>query len=384
MRIVSRPALALAAAALLAGAAPARDLATLLARIKAVGPEGAGGAEAAAAWKEATAAGPDALPDVLASFDGATPRAANYLRPLADNLVAKGLADKKLPIAKLEAFLADHKRDPRARRIAYEALVQADPKAPERLLPGMLLDPSPELRRDAVAAVIKDAEAKLKADDKEGAKAAFQKALKGACDDDQVDAIAKALDGLGVKIDVANHLGFVRRWHLAGPFEGDGMVGFRTVYPPEKGVDLAAKYKVRGGDAGWAPHTTTDRAAVVNLNKALRDEKEVVAFAHAVIESAEARPVQVRLGCLTAVKVFLNGKEIFQREEYHHGMRVDQYVAEGALRKGRNELLVKVVQNEKKESWEKDWFFQARLCDSTGVAVPFTVVEPGEKKEAQP
>ena len=116
MRIVSRPALALAAAALLAGAAPARDLATLLARIKAVGPEGAGGAEAAAAWKEATAAGPDALPDVLASFDGATPRAANYLRPLASDgreAVTRGTvmhSGRRIAVANAEVRDADGKQ----------------------------------------------------------------------------------------------------------------------------------------------------------------------------------------------------------------------------------------------------------------------------------
>jgi hypothetical protein len=375
MRSLTRTTLTLAAA-LLTGPARAEGLAPLLAKLKAVGPEGAGG-PAADAWRQAAAAGPDALLDVLAAFDGADARAANHLRPLADVLVEKGLATKKLPADALHAFVADTKRDPRARRIAYEALVRADPATPTRLLPKMLLDPSPELRRDAVAAVVAEAEARLKAGDKEQARAAFQKALAAACDDDQVEAIAKALDGLDVKVDVAAHLGFVRRWRVAGPFDATGVTGFQTAYPPEKGIDLKAKYRLKGGgEGGWKEHTTGHARGVVDLNKAVSDDKEVVAFAYTVIDSPEARPVQVRLGCLTGVKVFLNGKEVFAREEYHHGMRIDQYAAAATLKKGRNELLLKVTQNEKAEQWEKEWQFQLRLCDATGVAVPFTEVEP--------
>ena len=35
-------------------------------------------------------------------------------------------------------------------------------------------------------------------------------------------------------------------------------------------------------------------------------------------------------------------QEIFARDEYHHGMELDQYVGRGTLKAGRNELLVKV------------------------------------------
>jgi hypothetical protein len=99
----------------------------------------------------------------------------------------------------------------------------------------------------------------------------------------------------------------------------------------------------------------------------------VTGYAFAAVQSPEQRPVQLRATSKNAVKIFLNGKEIFFREEYHHGMRMDQHVGFGTLKAGRNEVLIKVCQNEQKEDWAQDWSFQLRICDALGGAVPFTV-----------
>jgi hypothetical protein len=235
----------------------------------------------------------------------------------------------------------------------------------------MLDDPSPELRRDAVAAVLADAEKKLSAGDKDAARTAYRKALTGAVDEDQVENIAKALKELGVEVDLNAHYGFIRSWHLVAPFDNSKLNGYSTVYPPEKGIDLKAVYQGKGTEARWAPHTTDDLHGIVNLNTALAKHKGAVAYAYAVVESETERTVEVRVGSDTAVKIFLNGQELFGYEEYHHGTRVDQYTAKGQLKKGRNEILLKVCQNEQTEDWAQDWLFQARLSDATGVAVPF-------------
>jgi hypothetical protein len=60
-------------------------------------------------------------------------------------------------------------------------------------------------------------------------------------------------------------------------------------------------------------------------------------------------------------------------------MTMDQYVGRGKLRKGANEILIKVCQNEQKDDWAQSWGFQARLCDALGGAVPFTNVTPEVK-----
>src|SRR5262245_44955829 len=83
----------LAAALLLvlmaAPGALATDPQPLLVRIKAVGTEGAGNADAGKAWRDLVALGPDALPAILTAFDGADERAANWLRAAVDAIAER-------------------------------------------------------------------------------------------------------------------------------------------------------------------------------------------------------------------------------------------------------------------------------------------------------
>jgi hypothetical protein len=356
------------------------DTKTLLSRIRAVGREGAGNAEAARASKALTAKGPAILPDVLGAMDDDNLTVSNWLRSLADTIAERSLADgKPLPVKELEKFLVDTAHSSVGRRLAYEYLVKVDPKTPARLLPGMLNDPSPELRRDAVAAVTAEAKGLLEKDKQEESKSLFLKAFRSACDEDQIDQLAEQLKKLGETVDRAAHLGVVTRWYLVSTFDNHNGVGVDKVYSPETGVDLKAKYTDRTGkEVGWKPATTTDPHGIVDLNKLIGKEKGAVAYAFAVIESEKERPVQVRLGSIAGVKVFLNGKQIFARDEYHHGMRLDQYTGRGTLKAGRNELLLKLCQNEQTENWAQEWKFQLRLCDFTGSAVPFT--QPAAKE----
>src|SRR5262249_38235847 len=163
------------------------------------------------------------------------------------------------------------------------------------------------------------------------------------------------------------------QWQVATPFDNTKDVGFKTAYPPEQGVDLKATYKGKGDkEVKWVPVATADPFGRVDLNLATDKHKGAVAYAFAQVDSPPDQEIEVRVGSVTGVKVFVNGKEVFAREEYHHGMRFDQYSAKAKLKKGRNEILLKVCQNEQEEDWAQNWLFQARLCNSTGVAVPFT------------
>jgi hypothetical protein len=358
---------------------------TLLGIIKKVGREGAGNVEAARAWKDLVNRGPRVLPAILAAMDDDNLISTNWLRPAVDAIAERAVnAGQPLPKADLEKFIANTRHAGVARRLAYEWLVRIDKSAPARLLPGMLKDPSPDLRRDAVARALNEARDLLDGGKKEAALAAFRKALSGACDRDQVDAITGNLQKLGVKVDLAAHFGVVRHWHLITPFDNKKQAGFTVVYPPEKGVDLSANYKGSDGkEARWKTYTTDDPYGIVDLNKVLGKQKGTVAYAFAAILSPKERTVEVRAGCINACKIFLNGKEIFAREEYHHGMLFDQYRARATLKAGRNELLIKVCQNEQTEPWAQSWSFQVRVCDFVGAAVPYkpVITSPARKEE---
>jgi hypothetical protein len=378
--------LLLAAGAPAASAPPADKVAAHLEAIRKVGREGAGNAAAARAWKELVRRGRPVLPALLAGMADDEPVAANWLRTAVDAVAERAVAaGRPLPRAELEKFLADTRHARVARRLAYEWLVRVDPTAADRLLPKMLHDPSPELRRDAVARAIREAKALLDRDERKAATAAYRKAFAGAADQDQVDRIAEQLKELGVKVDLAAHLGVVRRWQLLGPFDHTGGVGFARAYPPERRIDLSAGYTGKAGkELRWQEHTTASPYGVVDLNKAVGKHMGAVAYAFAVIDSPRARPVQVRAGSTNAIKVFLNGKQVFAREEYHHGQAQDQYVARGTLKAGRNQLLLKVCQNEQKDDWAQNWSFQVRLCDPAGAAVPFHQPGPAVGKGRRP
>ncbi|HMF15246.1 MAG TPA: hypothetical protein VKE94_23185, partial [Gemmataceae bacterium] len=216
-------------------ALPARasEADTLLARIKQVGREGAGNVEASQAWRQLVRLGPSVLIDVLAGMGDADATAANWIRTAADAIAERELnAGRTLPARELEAFVLDTKRNGRARRQAFDWLARVDKTAPDRLIPGMIDDPSVELRRDAVARAIKKAEPLLTKTDKAEAKETFGRLFTAARDKDQIDGLAKTLKDLGVAVDLAGHFGFVRDWMLVAPFDSTAGVGYTRSYEP--------------------------------------------------------------------------------------------------------------------------------------------------------
>ncbi len=361
-----------------ASVAVADDSQKLLKSIKAVTREGAGNQEAQAAWKALVGQGAAALLPALAAMDDATPLANNWLRSAVGAIAEKEqAAGKTLPAKALEDFVTDSAHGPVGRRVAYELLAELDPKAPARLLPGFLNDPSGDMRRDAVAAALPAAEEEAKTDPT-AAKATYEKLFHASRDQDQAEKIAKALKDLGGEADLTGHFGVVGKWMVVGPFDSTKGVGYDKAYPPEAGVDLKATYKGKDGDITWKPLTSGDTYGKIDLNKGIAKHKDSVAHAYTEIESDADRPVEMRFGTPTSVKVWLNGKLMYARDEYHHGDRFDQYLVRGALKKGKNEILLKVCQNNQDEPWTQNWQFLFRVCDATGGAVPMKVVL-GEK-----
>jgi len=345
------------------------ELSAVLASIKQVGTKGAGHRAAQAAWQKLADADAAQLPAILVALDDASPLAANWLRGATEAIVARRLADGgSLPTAALEEFLADRRHAPRSRRLAYEWLVRVDQTTADRLLPGMLDDPSLELRRDAVAQLIVQASAKGK-QDPDAAKAILQTALQSARDLDQINDAIRKLGDLGVKIDLTSQLGFVTHWKVVGPFDNAGGRGFAVAYPPEKSVDLAATYPGKSGEVHWVEAEASDEMGHVDLNRALGTHKGAAAYAFAEFDSDAARPVELRLGSANASKIWLNGKPLEEAEVYHAFTTMDQYIGRGECKRGKNRILVKLCQNEQTEDWAAEWKFQLRVCDPTGGAL---------------
>lgn len=366
--------------------ASAATVAESVAAIRAVDHEGKGNAAAAEAWKVLATAPPGALVEILAAMDGANPLAANWLRAAVDAVVARAGGAGKVPLEALERFLADAKHDPRARRLAFDLVKGADPARADALLDGMSQDPSVELRRDAVAKVIAAAKALETAGKKEEALAEYRRAFDAARNVEQIQALATSIRDLGGTVDLTRHFGFLRNWRVIGPFDNTDGKGFAAVYPPESAIDPAASLDGKEGKVAWQPVDSADEYGIVNVNlvypppappadaKAPEGEskeglKGVVAYAVTEFDSAEARPAELRLGCKNAWKIWLNGEPVFEREEYHRGMEIDQYKMPVRLRKGPNTILVKICQDEQRRPWTTEWEFQLRVCDEVGTAI---------------
>lgn len=361
-------------AAMLVGAAAvaaAADRAEQIRTIRAVGAEGRGSKEAARAWNELMKEKGQALPEILAALDGANPIAANYLRGAVEAIAQREVdGGGRLPTAELEKFVCDTKHDPKARRLAFELLAGVDPAASDRIIPGLLNDPSVEFRRDAVARLLVEAPKLLAAEKKDEAHETLSKALSGARDDDQVQAIKKQLEGLGEKVDLPRHFGFLVGWRLIAPFDNTDKKGLAAVYPPENKIDFAAEYEGKEGKKiTWVEHTTASDYGIVDLAKTLSPFKGAVAYAATEFQSDKPIPVEFRLGTPNSWKVWLNGELLFAREEYHRGMSLDQYRMRGTLKAGKNVILIKLCQNEQTEDWAQRWQFQFRVCDGTGTAI---------------
>jgi len=349
---------------------PPADLAGPLQTLRAVGPNGQGSAAANAAWKKAAAAGAPALPAVLNAMDGANDYAMNWLRPAADAIVERETAaGNKLPLTDLGKFLLDTSHHPRTRRFAFELIARADASTADALLAGMLNDPSLELRHDAVRALIAQADEALVRTNKAGAGLLLQQALGAARDVPQIEGIAEKLEALGQPVNLQRHFGFLTNWKVIGPFDNTERKGFDTVFPPEEKLDLAAEYEGKCRKVKWQDFQTAHKYGMVDMNQPCGKLKEVTGYATTEFFVAAARPVELRLGGKNSWKLWLNGKLLFEHDEYHANTEIDQYPMPAQLQAGRNVVLVKVCQNEEVEEWTNEWEFQLRITDALGTPI---------------
>lgn len=347
----------------------AADLSEQLNAIRSVSREGQGNEAAGAAVKELSSASAGDLLQILSAFEGASPLAANYLRNAAETIAdLTTSAGEKLPEKKLEAFLLNRKHDPRARRLAYEILIQVDQSAEERLIPDMLLDPSPEFRRDAVTRLMKQAEELVSSQEKQ-AISRYREALKGATDSDLVKNISKALKKLGEDVNVVTHFGFLTEWQIIGPFNNQEFVGFDTAYSPEGSLDFAATLEGQKGNVEWQKIDTDDEFGIIDIAKSIAPHKGAVMYLATTFESDRDRDIEFRFGTPNAWKLWLNDNYLFGRDEYHRGMAIDQYRVPAKLKAGKNVILLKLCQNEQEDDWAQRYQIQIRVCDPSGVAV---------------
>lgn len=310
------------------------------------------------------------LLDALAAMKGQSAVAKNWYLALAQSIADRDPEKSRMELAE---FLPELDGDSAARYWAFTYLTQGDKPRREALLETMLLDPSLDLRYEAIEQRLGRLEDTADATDSQLI-ASYQALLEAARLPSQVQLVAKKLEELGQEVDLLKHFGFLDQWQVIGPFDNVDQASFDVVYGPEEDysenkLDFAKSYPGKSGMASWRRVKTDAPDGSVDLNPLYDSAKWAIAYAAGDFVSSRDLECEVRLGSKNACKLWINGQLVINREIYHAGGQIDQYVAPIELKAGKNSILIKVCQNEKKQPWEQDWQFQLRFTDSTGLAI---------------
>ena len=331
-----------------------------------VGAKGAGNEKAVQAWPAVQTLNASSVPKLLKAMNKANDLGDNWIRSAISEILGRDKTD--FPDKQILAYLKDDQNTGSSRKLAFEIILKHKPNIAQSLTPKFIDDREPTLRRLAVERLLESARKAEKKPEK--ANALFEKVLSKGREVDQIKEAKEALEKAGQKVNIQTLMGFLTKWSTIGPFDNTGREGFGTEYPPEKKIDLQASYPGKNEKAQWSTFSTSDPFGMLNVNLQYGEIKEVLAYAHTTFKSDSARPAQFRIGSKNAWKLWLNGELLFARDEYHRGgTRVDQFIIDGDLLKGANEILVKVCQNEQTQAWTKQWEFCLRVTDPSGAAL---------------
>ena len=342
------------------------DLEKAIATVRQVAAKGQGHEAAVDAMQELNKATAAQIPELLAGMDDANALAVNWLRSAIESAIDRG---GEVPKDEIKKYLDDLARSHLGRAFAFELLTRDNSELRDSMLPSLVDDPSPPLRRQAVDAIVAKAKS---ANNPQMAIGAYAFALSRSRESDQIASIAKLLAEQGVQIDLSKQLGFVKSWQLVGPFDHVDEANFDNPLGPEKdiaNIDLKAEYPGKSENVSWQAHDVADANGIVDLNKIMGKVKGAIVYAYAEFESEKAQEASIRIGCINGNKVWLNGQLVMSNEVYHNGMDPDQFMGKANLKEGKNTILIKVCQNEQKEPWAQEWQYQLRICDPTGQAI---------------
>ncbi len=336
------------------------------------------GNELSKAWLTVVRSPSAQLPNVMVALDKSDDVGINWVNSAVDAILSRDKSASVEPVEEI-VLAANHKAV--TRKTALDVLTRMSAKRADSITMRLLNDPVAEFRHPAIAKLIDEAQQFVDDDQKEKALEVYQTALAAARDERQVQAIAKAIESLGQKVDLQKHFGYLTQWQIIGPFDNTDAAGFDKAYPPEKltldtydqpnGIFGSETLTGKDGKVGWKGFKTEEPNGNVDLNKVLEKQPEVVAYGATVINSSRPRDVQLRLRIQNAHKVWLNGKLVASQPIGHTGNAFDQYIVDAPLKQGKNLLVVKSCQIKPPMAMAffETWHFCVRVTDKTGGAV---------------
>jgi tetratricopeptide (TPR) repeat protein/transglutaminase-like putative cysteine protease len=144
----------------------------------------------------------------------------------------------------------------------------------------------------------------------------------------------------------AKKLGYVKGWHVIGPFPNDSRSGLSAVYGPENSAETTASYP--GKDdvvVAWHVLKTVTPTGVCNVGDSLGSDDPGTFYAQTVIASTRQRRVICCFNPTGQSKVFVNGKLLFSDSiprAATSSFLADMFTFPADLVPGENVVLVKV------------------------------------------
>jgi len=172
----------------------------------------------------------------------------------------------------------------------------------------------------------------------------------------QKDKRAKGLDLALDGVNLLHGSHFVRNWWVVGPFSNEDGKGFDIAYPPEEELDFTKEYEGVGGQRVSWRQMKTKETGYLDLNKAIRPNDDVVAYAACFVYAGREGEYTALLGSDDGCKMWVNGSLVWEND-VKRPAKPDEDVVPVKLCKGWNTVLIKVVEG------KGDWGLYLRIAD---------------------
>ena len=138
-------------------------------------------------------------------------------------------------------------------------------------------------------------------------------------------------------------------WQHLGPIQSTDLnSAFRTAYPPERQVDLTARFTERGtvtenpeaAKLSWTPQPNW-KDGVAHNDKLTGNH--VANFLYRTVEAPQPQVLELSLGSDDAIRVWVNGRSVLAKEIARTNAAANQEKVKVQLAEGKNEILIKIV-----------------------------------------
>jgi type 1 glutamine amidotransferase len=294
-----------------------------------------------------------ALRKVISS--GSQPMRAAAAKAYLDIADAQLEAGAKRDAARAYLYIANIAQAPEAKARALMGLGRAGDMGGLPAVKAALDAKDPAVAAAALEAYIQLGGAAATAGDEKRVLEIYTDALRRATGA-PAEALAERINAMNLGIDVAALQGFVTNWWIIGPFPNANHEAWGKRHFPEEEIVLDKQYDLDGQKLAWQFHHTTNLDGVVALDQVLSPTDNKAAYMYAQVASPAAQQVKFKVGSDDAIKVWLNGQQVFAND-VERGVEIDSDVFEASLKQGPNDILVEVFNG------GGDWGAVLRITD---------------------